>query len=54
MARIDGDHHIFTKKGILRPIVVPVRKNLPTFIILNNLKTLKISRDEFLKLLKQI
>lgn len=54
LARIDGDHHIFTKKGILRPIVVPVRKNLPTFIILNNLKTLKISRDEFLKLLKQI
>jgi predicted RNA binding protein YcfA (HicA-like mRNA interferase family) len=54
LARIEGDHYIFTKEGIFRPIVVPTRKQLPTFIILNNLKTLKISRNDYLKLLKQV
>ncbi|OHA89115.1 MAG: hypothetical protein A3C70_02245 [Candidatus Zambryskibacteria bacterium RIFCSPHIGHO2_02_FULL_43_14] len=54
VARIEGDHYIFTKRDLERPIVVPISKQLPVFIILNNLKTLKISREEFLRLLKKV
>ena len=46
--RIEGGHHIFVRDDLLRPLVVPTRKQLPVFIILNNLKTLGISRDEFI------
>ena len=46
--REKGDHRIYTKSGVLRPLVVPRRGALPTFIILNNLRTLGISREEYL------
>ena len=52
--RTDGDHDIFWKTGLLRPVVVPIRKHLPIFIILNNIKTMGISREEFLKRLENI
>lgn len=52
--RTEGDHDIFWKDGIMRPLVVPKRKDLPTFIIFNSLKTLGISKDEFLKRIKKI
>ena len=50
--RTEGDHLIYEKEGILRPIVIPRYKEIPEFIILRNLKTAGISRDEYLKLLK--
>lgn len=54
LERIEGDHHIFVKPDIERPVVVPIRKSLPIFIVLNNLKTLGISRREFVRRLKDI
>jgi len=45
----EGDHRKYSKKGILRSIIIPREKNLPQFIILNNLRTLGISREEYLK-----
>ena len=50
--RTEGDNLIYEKEGILRPIVIPRYKEIPEFIILRNLKTAGISRDEYLKLLK--
>lgn len=50
--RTRGDHMIFTKVGYLRPIVIPKYKTIPTFIIKNNLRTAKISNDEYFELLK--
>lgn len=46
--RQKGDHKIYQKTGILRPLVVPQKRALPVFIILNNLRVLGISKNEFL------
>jgi len=40
-----------TKRGILRPIVIPKYKNIPVFIIKNNLRSSGISRDSYFELL---
>ena len=49
--REKGDHRIYWKKGIERPLVVPRDTSLPAFIILNNLRILGISREEYLKIM---
>lgn len=49
--RQEGDHLIYVRDDIKRPIVIPMYKSVPIFIVLNNLKTAGISRDEYLALL---
>ena len=51
--RTKGDHLVYTKEGSLRPVIIPKYKEIPEFIILKNLKTAKISREEYLELLKK-
>ena len=51
--RTEGDHMIFTKTGILRPVVVPEYAAVPVFIIKNNLKAAGISRDRYFQILGQ-
>lgn len=51
-SREEGDHRIYWKQGIKRPIVVP-RDTLQPFIVLNNLRTLGVSRDEYLKFMRK-
>jgi len=46
----EGDHRKYYKLGITRPIIIPRDKELPQFIILNNLRILAISRDEYLRI----
>ncbi len=50
--RTEGDHLIYVKIGIKRPIVIPMYPAVPVFIISNNLKTAGISRQEYFRLLK--
>lgn len=50
--RQEGDHRIYKREGLKRPLVVPMENNLPVFIIRNNLKVLGISRNEYFELLK--
>ncbi len=52
--REKGDHRIYWKKGVKRPIVIPRDASLPAFIILNNLRVLGISREEYLKFIDKI
>ena len=52
--RIEGDHFVYTKEGITRPVVIPNCKELPVFIIKNNLRTAGISREEYFSLLEKI
>jgi predicted RNA binding protein YcfA (HicA-like mRNA interferase family) len=52
--REKGDHRIYWKAGMNRPIVVPRDTQLPQMIILNNLRTLGIERDEYLSFLKRL
>jgi hypothetical protein len=39
---------------VLRPVVIPAYKEVPVFIIRNNLKTTGLSRDEYFRLLAQV
>lgn len=49
--REKGDHRIYSKSGLKRPIVIPREKSLPEFIILNSLRNLGISRGEYLDII---
>ena len=51
LARERGDHMIFTRPGISRPVVVPRHDPLPVFVIKNVLRTARISRDRYFELL---
>jgi len=53
-ARQEGSHRTYTKKGILRPIVIPTYDEVPVCIIRNNLKTAGISREEFFRLMEKV
>ena len=50
--RQKGDHRIWKRVSLKRPIVVPVCE-LPVFIILNNLRTLGLSRDKYFEYLNK-
>ena len=49
-----GDHRKYKKEGVHRPVIVPRRKDVGSFIILNNLRTLGISREEFLEIMREL
>jgi len=51
--RIEGDHMVFTKPGVVRPVVIPRYASVPVFIIKNILKTAGISRERYFELLSQ-
>ena len=54
LLRQKGDHLVYIKKGIPRPVVIPRHENIPVFIIKNNLKDGRISRERYLELLEHI
>ena len=49
-----GDHRVYWKLGLKRPVVIPRDSQLPAFIVHNNLRILGISREEFLKIISEI
>ncbi len=52
-ARQEGSHRSYLKQGVARPVVIPTYREVPVFIIRNNLKTAGISRDEYFNLLEK-
>jgi predicted RNA binding protein YcfA (HicA-like mRNA interferase family) len=52
--RQKGDHLVYVKEGVLRPIVIPQHENIPVFIVKDNLRTARISRERYFELLEQI
>jgi len=52
--RIEGDHYVYTKDGVARPIVIPDWREVPVFIIKNNLRSANISREEYFTLLAEV
>jgi predicted RNA binding protein YcfA (HicA-like mRNA interferase family) len=53
-ARSEGDHFVYVKSGIARPVVIPDWDEVPVFIIKNNLRTAGISREEYFALLDRV
>ncbi|MDA0738451.1 MAG: type II toxin-antitoxin system HicA family toxin [Nitrospirae bacterium] len=54
LVRTEGDHFVFVKPGLSRPLVVPDWDEVPVFIIKNNLRTAGMSREEYFSYLKQV
>ena len=52
--RIEGDHFVYTKGGVPRPVVIPDWKEVPVFIIKNNMRTAGITREQYFSLLEQV
>ena len=50
--RIEGDHFVYIKDGIPRQVVIPDWKEVPVFIIKNNLRTAGLSREEYFSILE--
>ncbi len=49
-----SSHNKYKRPGLLRPIILPRYKKLPDFIILNNLRTLGVTREYFVKKMKDL
>lgn len=52
--REKGDHRIYWKEGLIRPIVLPRRKQLELFVIQNNIRLLGITAKEYDVILKSL
>ena len=50
--RQHGDHLIYTKAGVKRPLVIPMYREVPVFIIKNLLRTAGMSRERYFDLLQ--
>lgn len=50
----EGSHIVLTKLGAKRRLVIPTYKEVPVFIIKNNMRTASMSRDRYLELLKKV
>ena len=51
--RTEGDHYVYTKQGVMRPVVIPDWPEVPIFIIKNNIRTAGISRERYFQLLEK-
>lgn len=54
LTRQEGSHRTYVKRGVARPIVIPAYKEVPVFIIRNNMKTAGLSRDQYFALLAKV
>ncbi len=54
LVRQRGDHMVFTKPGMQRPVVVPRYDPLPVFIIKNAMRTARINRERYFELLERV
>ena len=54
LKRTKGDHFIYDRPGLKRPVIITADKNVPVFIIRNNLRTLNMTPEEYLEILERI
>ncbi|MDP2668970.1 MAG: type II toxin-antitoxin system HicA family toxin [bacterium] len=52
--RKHGDHRVYQREDLKRPVIFPEDREIPVFIIRNNLRTLGISHNEYLSILEKI
>ena len=53
-ARQEGSHRSYVRAGTARPVIIPTYREVPVFIIRNNLKTASLSREEYFALLEKV
>jgi len=49
--RQHGDHLIYTKAGVTRPLVIPTYPAVPVFIVKNLLRAAGMNRERYFELL---
>lgn len=49
-----GDHLIYVKPGVIRPLVIPTYHEIPVFIIKNLLRSAGMSRERYFELLQNL
>jgi len=49
-----GDHLIYTKSGVTRPLVIPAYHEVPVFVIKNLLRTAGMSRERYFELIANL
>ena len=52
--RQEGDHKVYYRSGLFRPVIVRTKKDLPIIEIKSNLRTLGISTEEYLEMMEAI
>jgi len=53
LSRESGDHIIYERNDLLRPLVIPRDRDIPVFIVKNNLRILGVSHEEYINKLKR-
>ncbi|MFH1030089.1 MAG: type II toxin-antitoxin system HicA family toxin [bacterium] len=51
-SRTKGDHIIYVKPCMTRPLVIPMYSEVPVFIIKNLLRTARVDRERYFELLE--
>lgn len=54
LKRQEGDHSVWDRAGLIRPIIVRAKKDLPVMEIKSNLRTLGISNEEYLNFMQKL
>ena len=49
-----GDHRVWDREGLIRPVIVRAKKDLPIMEIKSNLRTLGMSTEEYLAILEKL
>lgn len=52
--RQKGDHLIYDRPGLDRPVVITTDREVPMLHIRTNLKTLKMNIEEFIEILRKL
>lgn len=52
--RQKGDHRVYWREDLKRPVILPTYGDIPKFIIISNLRTLGITVKEYLEILERI
>jgi predicted RNA binding protein YcfA (HicA-like mRNA interferase family) len=52
--RTKGDHLIYRYPGAVRPVIIPKYKEVPTFVIKNNMRVIEMSREKYFELLQKV
>lgn len=52
--REKGDHRIWGRSGLKRPVVIPKNQSIPVFVVRNNLRLLNVSVNEYLEIVTKL
>jgi predicted RNA binding protein YcfA (HicA-like mRNA interferase family) len=52
--RTQGDHMVYHHPDAVRPVVIPKYREVPVFIIRNNMKTIGMTPDEYITILGEL